>query len=318
MFFFIFINIFKIQIITNINTQINSINENNILILDCFFINMNHCCIILTNSNTNISIISCLFNECKTDLIEGVAIRLYSNSILLFLSKVCGSNCYSTSSNYLLGQFCYFLLNSNINNSIEYLSLQYCSPYSNINRNSCLFFRDGLFNIKNLNSSKNYPSRNSAILFHYGSKGYVCNSNIINNLAREYCTIQSTGNSASNYLNLNVINNSQDTSSRGVIYAFSSNIQFEKSIFINNYLMLFYKDSNSLKVSNSYIIGSYNQYNSNIQNCFNLITSTFNLIHFNTFFCNAINPLNIKTIPKLTNIYFQNLLLLHISIIFLI
>ena len=196
-------------------------------------------------------------------------------------------------------------LNRNIfNNS----SIQFCSDNNLItNKVECLRLSNGIQQLYNFNSSKNFAHRYSSISFVNFIKVNSSFCNYFNNSCKGFGVILFYSGTINNLFSFsNIIQNYQTSS--GIVHAhIDSKPLLKNCIFKDNNFYLFNSQSGCLiTLIDCYLIHSSNSYNIGSISLNNIKTSntnTFKLSFLSLFNCVAIYPLQIKTY---SNCFFTN------------
>ena len=229
-------------------------------------------------------------------------IYVYKFNSNIKLKENCAYDCFSRS----YCHFAFFLITGT--SFFELMSLNNCGHQSN--NYEVIRFSSSTNNLINTNFSNNK-------IQHSGMEFYN-----LKNTTFSYCTI--INNSAAGCLlcfpsyylitsiNLNIINNL--SFSAGIFHISGAIIQLLNSIFLGNGKCLFYRNSGSMMIKNSYFYNNQNiQYGSSIsfENTILSFTQTLSLFHFKTQLCpgenllqtpiNTIIPSIEKTLEKSLN-----------------
>jgi len=274
--------------------QGRSYDNEDVDILDCFFSRISYFTgnggvIFISGEGFSMNVSHSMFYKC-TCTNTGGAIYFF-NSTNSSLRMICSNECSALSYDH----FAY--LHPCIFNKVEFLSVSSCSPVST--GYYCVHLRDGYQKIQNMNSSLNKAKWVSGV---YISSPFTFASSFCtfsNNNASEYICIRFYS-CAGEMSFTNIVHN--NSPSLGVVLVFgSASTKLNHCIINSNQNTLFYVESGSLEVSNSEIYHS-GQFSSSI----NVVTSsnntidpiypperrrTIQIIHFNSHFCNADNPI---------------------------
>ena len=305
-------------------------NQSNINLYKCFFQRFNSyngegsSDLTISNSNyggiiysynvpCNLIIKETIFYNCSCTG-GGGAIYFDSNvnGTSIFIDKVCGYNCFTTSSY----KFQFAALATYMDygeNFINYISMVKCSDNRNIGYES-LTLGYGINIIKSLNSSNNFGERHQGLRIWtpLSFKGIFLN--IINNNSSESYIFEISYNLNNNLTYSNFINNF--CLNKGIISITNCNLIINDCIILNNKMILFYLSNGNLNLNNNYILHettfNYGIISINNLNIFNL-TNTLQFKYYSTFKCYAINPINFKT-NQLKKINLISMLLINLLI----
>ena len=254
------------------------------LIKDTIFENYNEKVLSITNTKSELQILNCLFSLIVSNG-DGGAI-FFSSSIngKSYLSKNCFYSC-STPNGYGFAAFIY----TNLNNTCNLLSLVFCSRNTELGHVGAIHFEGGIQNMNYINSSHSQAQYYSGISLKGSSNCSLLYSTFINNFALYWVTICFYYYSLNFAENLNIINNSQNGLSWGIISNYyHANSYMKKCIFdkntnlINKYL--FASDGGIFEISNCWIQSNILFYSAQIISSFS-ITNTFQINFFNTKIC---------------------------------
>ena len=289
----------------NENYELNSCNINritnfgtNFYILYCIFQNFSiigkGSTIFLNQFSTNFLIEYSSFYFCSSSDIGGAIFFETTLNGGFILNKICSYYCFTGISKY--GQFFYSSLNNLNLNQINYLSISFCSPNHDIDRRDP--FRQSGGNQKQfgINSSFNKAFYNNAFVVIYSTKFESKFNTFSNNIGKNNHASLLFQSSNGFLNNSNIINSTSPT--YGIITVWTDgNYQLFNCIFYFNQNILFATANNGiLLIKNSYIYHDPNNYGSLlIHNNFNnnyIYFSSYKLLHYNTFYCLALNPIN--------------------------
>ena len=254
-----------------------------------------HFCTFFSLSSTIGGSIYCINQQCQLLIEEttfsnifttngyGGAIYFLPNIGTISLYKICGNKCFTPSNQN--GQFSYQYTTSNLNNFVNYISIQFCSPNTN-NGITPIYFWDGNISFLNSNCSNNYVESYSSMVIDVFINSTLNFLTITNNFAlNKHCLYLYR---SFVYISLiNFINNSQNFNNNGHFFLNGgTNTIILKSIFLNNNNILFENIQGSLKIIECWS-NNFNFINiiTPIFISTNSITNTFFLNHFNTFIC---------------------------------
>ena len=271
-----------------------SLIHNDYEIKNIFFLNLisllEHGGAIYANSiNLRLLIENCMFHQCKTmgSFNGGAIYIIFSQAGGVFLNKICGSYCNVSSTS----QFQFGIISCPINKTLfcQYLSINKCDSISGV----IFKFNRGNQTNNNYNSSLNFVSVGSGIFFqspNYVNSIFMTISNTKDTNERciflwvepgigiiQYCNIVNTNQGTG--VNANLIVN------RDMI----SNI--ENCIFYNNTTpVMFFIDSGSLTLKNCWSLRyDFTKIPITSINNFLLLTNSFKIFHFKSFYCFAEN-----------------------------
>lgn len=321
--FFSFINFFdnlNYQKIFDLNQRIDSLS-NNIYILNCNFYllsDYNGGSIFLNTNNIKICIEYSNFQNCTASNNGGAIYISCLNLTSIVLNKICSSFCSANSPSWNLGggQFIFNEVSNNEKNYIFETSI-YKSSYIYSSKQSSLYLKNGIINIKSINSSNNLAEF-AAMASIFGSQNLTLKySNFIKNNVSIYDCLW-IGCGSTNYgevFHNNFINNYSPHSSEGIIHNpsyITSTYLLDNCILIDNIGTLFTRNAGMTLIKNCWI---YHQFtltsgsNIIIENT-KSITNTFS---FSKIICKNLNySLNIQ---KKIKILFISLILLVIKCI---
>ena len=272
-------------------SQILSTQTGVIWVHDASFHNMNNGAIRISAGPCILTIEDSLFTYCYRSTGSGGAVFLQCNCCESIISRTCGYFCYSGSGGSH-GQFSYTETFSERKNQLLFSSLSYCSPYFNQDRRSSSSLVSGKILVKNFNSSFNYAFHNSGIRVESLTSNNVEYSTFINNYVSEH-SILGFYSGKSNYSNSNLKNNSQKLSTYGLVRTSESNLQINLCIFLENFKTLFYAETSTITISNSWI-DIFSKGGNVLTSNINFFTATYSLFHINTIFCKAELPIIIN------------------------
>ena len=306
-----FFSKYNINEFSNHQHLINNIDKDILWVHNCFFEDLSNRAINAINSGNNFIIEYCYFYNCSCSSGNGGAIYLNDIYGQPFIRFCCALKCYTpTSTNF--GQFIYLSLSNNQKIEFNYSTIIKCSPFIIGDRRSNVYFNYGFINVIGINSTLNNCKYHSSIRLESSEIKYLTFSTFVSNFAYGYHGLYIV--SGSKFFDkLNIVNNSQSLTSGGIVVSYSpSNLIIYSSIFINNYIKLFYVVNSNIQIYNSLI----DNYSGPVTIFSTIITSnTFSLYHFNSFNCYAQNQINYSidflfslNSYKLTNILFNFLI----------
>jgi len=252
------------------------------------------CC---DHASTNMTLIRCMFYNCKVSGNSAGAIWFYaySNGIST-LSKVCGSYCSASSNQY--HHFGYFHTGSGQPNIMDFVSICNC-PDSSVGEYS-FDCNNGNQRLTNVNSSKNKVVSMSGYSARSPQTLTISYSTFFSNHATSHSCLEITDSPSRVLSYSNMISNTNP--SRSLIYVTGSNaFSIVSCIFSSNTNCLIESSASTVTMNNSTIqhsgtisIGSF----TNKSNLFTT-TPTYVIIHFNSYHCFAEN-LDVPSTPSLT------------------
>ena len=239
-----------------LNSFTNYNFNKDILINFCFFNYLTNSngfggAIFLNSSNSlDIIINYCSFFQCSSSNYGG-AISILSINGSSLLSKVCGSECY-TSLPSSLAQFSFFNSKLSFLNILNYISVYKSAPNHLILRAYPIRCYEGIQNVSNLNSTSNNLNTHSGFVTIKPSSFNSIFCNFKDNNSTNFECIMLHSNSGVMKFS-NIVNNNSPTG-YGVIYnTVNGNYQLLNCIFLNNKDCLFYFDTGNLIIQDSYI-----------------------------------------------------------------
>jgi len=287
-----------------------SINQRQVLnggcyyIVDCIFANLsisngNGGAICLNECNAKIVIEDTMIFNCgitgTTFCGGGVYFYCIANGEIVF-NKVCANSCYSNSYNYPYGdQFARSTTSSNGKNYGILISITQCSPLP-LTREKSFTPENGHQEFKYMNSSWNYPKFHSSAWYINPTSHRVLFCTTVSNQCT-WVSIYFWKGSNNTYYMSNIVNNSQESTSYGVIFigvngqsAFSS---FICCNFLNNAKtgnkVLFSGESGSLSVIQCAIDCFSSNTFVNTPGGINSYSSSIHIKHFETIYCPVLN-----------------------------
>jgi len=261
-----------------------------IMISDCFFMRSlvfsgDGGVIRISTSTQYMSISYSTFSNCSC---SGYGGAIYFQSTNSSMKMICATNCDAS--------YCHFsYLRASKVNQVEFLSVTSCSCYTS--GFYVLFLQTGDQRVDNTNISMNNANQVSGILinnpFSFTSLHCTFSNNKVMN---SFCLCFWSNSGTMSFANI-VHNNSP---SNGVVFIDGGSPKMKYCIFQNNQNILFCVWSGSLEVSHSFIGHSsisLSTSTSVLQVTNNSLTTkmTYNLQFFISGYCNADNPLVIRT-----------------------
>ena len=191
-----------------------------------------------------------------------------------------------------------------------------CGPSTATGENG-ISLQHGNESLISTNFSLNYAKSNSAFSIETSTKFFGLFNNFINNQVLDSSCIRQYRNTNNELKNNNFIGN--NSPNNGIIYIWSNGgFIISNSIFYLNIIYLFFVSSGFLNIQNCYIVHIINslQYGSittsNLLITNNLLTNTFNLIHYKTYLCFADKTLININISKKLNLFHRYIFLFHL------
>ena len=269
------------------NLNIYIINQNNYYIHNSFFIFFNSRSIYLSTSNINSVIEYCSFFNItsNTDSGSGIYFECSINGSCV-LNCLCGVYCYNVGTHQTYwGQFAMIKTSEKLMNKGQYLSISYCSPKNDISQASINFWQ-GIINVNNINSSRNYCYIVGSLVIQYSTNSTEKFNNIVNNNV-SYIVLIYFVSAEGKFMNSNVINNTCASNSRGIIETYITPLyEIFGCVFKNNKdsLVLFNPWSGQIHLIDSWVEDIFNTPAVSLFNCNNTKT-IYNIEHFNTALC---------------------------------
>jgi len=259
----------------------------------------------INRQNTFFKLAFSLFFGCKvaSGYNGGAIFCECSKSGLVFMEKVCSSDCFTLGFNY--GQFFHISLQGTNFSRLEYVSVTRCLYSPNRNYDTIRFI-NGNEEIKNTNSSKNTQLQGSGMLVWNGNTYYIGFCTVSNNTDDNYRTIYVFYGNNAIISNSNIIFNNPGLSSNGQIICVESiPCTIEQCVFYHNtckHLIAISSTTVTVKDCTVDILNSNNpvllQTNNNIVSKPLIIP----IIHFSTIHCQAEKPLihytKVNKVPK--------------------
>jgi hypothetical protein len=282
---------------TEYNSQ-RSYSSGNIYVLNCLFNSFTSGssggALYCSSSVTYLLVESSSFFSCKISSYGGGAIYFYNtNNAQCVLYRVCGNDCYSTSTGTPHGQFAYIEVNNGASskNYVNYSSIVRCIATGS-NPYCTLYLYGGKILCPSVNLSMNKCQYYSGIYCYSfsDSNSVICSSTYStfadNNAIGYICICFNNENSKREMKCCNIIRNTQVSSSCGLISG-PGNWKIEDSCILENTAThIFYVTSSTLTLSNCTIDTITNYGSINIQNT---VTKSFilGLNHISTQNCNS-------------------------------
>ena len=232
---------------------------------------------------------SCLFYNCSSESNGGAIFFNCNENGASTIIKTCAYFCFSGSNVFIDGQFAYILTSNMKINYNSYLSISKCapkdfyslmrSPITNINGNQSL---------SNFNSSFNNVFQRAAFNCVNSNGLIIQYSTFFSNKPTEWiCLRFESGSSFRTLKKSNIVNQSSPVN-YGVVFNTDYNIVLVKNcVFYKNLHTLFFSFSGEIVVSNCYLDNfNFSQnWGTIIFDNLYFSTSTYNLYHFFTKFC---------------------------------
>ena len=265
----------------NHSTRITTVYSD-LFITFCSFFSISNSAIYFSGSILNLLVENCLFHSCITSGRGGGI--FFSGNGNFICNKICGYNCYSSSSTRISGHFLLLSTGTNNNNECHMSSMLKCPYFSNIHY-SVIQIGYGKQKMNNLNFSLNTQTRISSFQSHYANTYSAKFCTICNNIVSDQQCLNFHAGTGRYVSYFNIITNNSPT---GGVILLSENpgVVMEFCIFIDNKNILFFVVSGSLTIKNSNIVhtGTLNSgavvFNSNKG-----YKSTYILDHYLTNLC---------------------------------
>ena len=203
--------------------QIQS-RSSHLYISQCSFSNVKQTTIRYSSSLDSLLLVElCSFNECSTSSEYGGAI-FFSDQGQCVLSSVCGVRCSTNDGKY--GQFCYIYVSDDPQHK-NYIIDSSVTLTKQTNSFETIRHENGDFSCKGVNVSNNEVNQVSGIMIYNPSTSFISFSSFRNNRAKgstySYICIDFVSNS--HQMNqTNIIENNQDTSDCGILYAVNTKL----------------------------------------------------------------------------------------------
>jgi len=191
--------------------------------------------IYISGIKVDLIVILCNFWNC---IASGYGGAIYFNSDQVFINKVCGYQCYSTSKEY---QFAYLKTLSTMNNVVELFSISSCPPDMNNAKYSSFELYSGIQSALYVNSTRNFLTQFSGMSFMYPETNQCKFSLVAHCLDYYTSTVFGWGgNGLRIYSYTSIINNTQNTQNHGIVTIWSDyNCEFSNSVLSENGVTLF-------------------------------------------------------------------------------
>jgi len=265
-----------------------------------FLYNGNGGVISITATGFNLNVENSIFYDCGVTEIAGAIYFTSSGSVL---KNVCARKCYANTGVGKGCQFCRIETLESGKNDLNVVSFVYCPDSQAIERSYSTYIINGIQKWNSLNGSNCY-------LLHICSRTY--NPNSFSDIFSTYCNNRmklvtayhfsyGSNTRASSYIN--IINNTQDTDSSGIVHLETSGVfSISHSVCSNNNKFLF-TSTGTLIVTNSIVSHSSSSLISgtvtitnNISNIHPNSPSTYNLMHHQCTLSTAFNTYQQKSI----------------------
>jgi len=279
-----------------INNRVTSVSSECCNIIDSQFTDLSNNAgggaIYINQPGKTLLISKCTFFNCRTSNLGGGGIFFVSEKS--FISKTCGYWCYTPSPDSPLGNLGQFLYSETPSlgfSTIEFVSISHSSPTIEGNyRSSPFCFHYGIQLAKNTNSSKNQIGLRSCCFFLDSTNSTNTFSTFYSNYASYLEGVVFTN--GINFMSYsNVVNNNQAQNHAGVIRNWDNpTTTIDYCVFCNNHNRLFSVEYGTMNVRFSSIYGSYTTNGAVLISC-STNSYTHELVHYNTYYCIAENPL---------------------------
>ena len=253
-----------------------------------YMLNNDECYFLIENS---------YFYQCRTEVPKkwGGAIFININGSIVF-NKICGNQCYTQHGDSGYNQFSYtHIRNIDKQHEIIYTSISECCFQSIGYRYCPLTLWNGIQKVLGLNSSKNSPSHICGISIKTPNNSLLLECTFSNNYARHSRCIELKYSNNLELNRINIINNDYLEKFGGLIDISLANVYLNECIFIGNvrnfHTTLFYTFQSNITLNECYF-DIFKTTNSDIKFKLKKKSGTLiNLKHFNTIFCQAIDPI---------------------------
>jgi len=233
---------------------------------------------------------SSAFNNCSS-YSNGGAVYYFATVGDLVLNGVCFSDCYTESGS---GQALYTYSGSASIHLFNMVSVHHCSPFIGTSSlNQAMYISRGNQNHTRLNSSFNYANTHASFYINGVNSFSINFSNIVQNSATNSFVMRFETHSASGFMKYsNIIQNTSPITSQAVLAIYGV-IDITFSIFLQNYGVLFYKESiYSFTISKSVVVhlGGFPISTGSSLNSVQTVTSmteTYSYSHYYTYYCPA-------------------------------
>jgi len=283
-----------------------NVTRANLFVYECSFFNFGTSAVYFLNSIMNLVISDCLFNTCITKG-DGGGIYFSCTGGSIVLNRICGYNCYSTSTEVSSGQLSYCRTGDNMINELHYVSCSKCPNSAGVGRYRPIMIFYGLQKVKNVNFSQNNCIRIPTFQTYYSSSFDQVSLTAINNAASDEQVLNLHGNRAAFIRLSNIINNV--TPNRGVVSIWGSTIlTIDSCVFNENSGILFYNGGGSIVVKNSFITlnGDLSFSSVSLSNTTKYMGS-YSIDHYSTNMCYANNPIQHKLCISTHNLNIRSL-----------
>jgi len=258
--------------------------KDNLLVYDCFFEGLSQSAIYYYGSTINLVVCDCMFYSCLSSLNGGGIYFSCSNGGIV-LDRVCGFQCYSTSSSSSYGQFCNTLTGDNIH-EYHYVSIRSC-PSTGSSRYCSLWIGNGNQKLYSVNQSMNscYCVASFQSLFSQSLQSQFCT--VSNNIAIDNQIINCHGGANRQIKYCNVVHNVSPQV--GIVFIWEgAACVMDQCVFLSNTGTLFNIGSGTLQIKNSFITHSgTTTVNSVILSNNTKAISSYSVSYFETNQCKA-------------------------------
>jgi len=239
--------------ISEYGSKIRLIDDSCFFVTSCSFRNIvtTEGIIYCTIDESWIVISNTILKSCFITDTTGSNIYLKGTKERTVLSYICGINCSSRSN----GVFSYQETESNYPIFDEMVSVSYC--VNNVdNTYGIINVYKGQQNCSNCNVSSCISNNAAGIYTWTYSPQRIVYTSIHSNRARYSRTINTHNSCDSNWISMNIINNTSPQN-YGVVYSDASVVKFNNCVIHSNYNILFYANTGTITVLNSHVKHNY-------------------------------------------------------------
>ena len=235
------------------------------------------------------------FTSCTTSTLNGGAIHFNSPSGSIIIERTCSIMCRITSSTTARGQFAYLRTANYKTNSLNSVSVSFCSPIS-VTSHSALYLEGGIQKISSLNSSFNNANTVSGFQTHSGTSCNIVFSTFFSDYSILTCFYFQSGNNLLDQCN--IVNNTQKNITNGILRNDAGSFTIVRfSIFLSNSIQHLIGNSGIFHIYNCWLeTMSFSGTTPISLNIYNP-TETFQIQHFGSFECFANNPIELISTP---------------------
>jgi len=283
--------------------RIYNVSNDCLVIENCFFKDLSHSgsggAVFVDRTSAEVVAKNSVVSNCCSTAAWGGGFFL--NVLSSRVSYCCAFWCFTPNPTnvYLnLGQFYYSMVQTNENNSLNFVSILRCAPIMDgKNKGSPFCLQYGIHTCKSVNSSQNLNGIRSGAFFYDCSSSWVSHTNLCcNNASYRETIVFINGNNDVKYTN--IINNTQADDSAGIVRNFQNPYTLLSFCnLINNHFYLFSGENGKLIVKNCAIYGSYRTASASLVDCIQTITS-LSIQHYSTYKCHANSAIFSKTRRK--------------------